>query len=144
MTCGIFPSEMADLSPCRSHLVPLIGSPALGVPLRVTEDTSIWFRTARGRVQIGKGRMYYVTEYDRLTQIGVIFLCTTSPHNTNKLVRVHGGVNSRVVRGIHEDGGPILETDPPLAYDSMFYMNISHPIRVGVVHVYSKSFKGGL
>ena len=135
---------MADPSPCRSHLVPLIGSPTLGVPLRVIEDTSIWFRTARGRVQIGKGCMCYVAEYDRVTQIGVIFLCTTSPHNTNMFVRVCGGVNSGVAGGIHEDGSPILETDPLLAYDSMFYLNISHPIRMRVVHVYSRSFRGGL
>ena len=133
---------MADLSPCRSHSVPLIGSPALGVPLRVIEDTSIWFRTARGRVHIAKGRMYYVVEYDGVTQIGVIFLCTTFPHNMKRFVC--GGVNSGIAGGILEDGGPILETDPPLAYDSMFYLNISHLIRVRVVHVYSRSFRGGL
>jgi len=95
---------MADPSPCRFHSVPLIGSLVLGVPLRVTEDTSIWFKTTRGRVQIGKGRMCYVAEYDQLTQIGVIFLCTTSPHNTNRFVRVRGGVNSGVASGIPEDG----------------------------------------
>ena len=53
-------------------------------------------------------------------------------------------MNSGVASGIPEDGGPILETDPPLAYDNMFYLNIFLPIRVRVVHVYSRSFRGRL
>ena len=137
-TCGCFPAELAAASPCGSHAVPLVGSPVVGVPLRVSEDTSIWFRTKRGRVKIAKGRMCYLAQYDEVTNIGIIFLCTTSGFsgfNVNRFVRVYGGERDEHGVPLQPPGGAMLQTDPLGAFPNTFHLNISHPIRVRVVIV---------
>ena len=97
--------------PCGSHVVPLVGSPVVGVPLRVSEDTSIWFWTKRGRMKIAKGRMCYLAQYDEVTNIGIIFLCTTSGFsgfNMNWFVRVYGGERDEHGVPLQAPGGAML------------------------------------
>lgn len=139
-TCRVFPSEMNGPSPCKSHAAPLIGSPVARVPLRVSEDTSIWFTTKTNKVKIAKGRTCYLAEFDPITQIGVVFLGTSSGFtglNANRFVPIYGGLVDEDGCPIPAISNPMLRTVPPDAFHKIFYLNISHPLRVRIVHVTS-------
>ena len=142
-TCGMFPSEMNGPSPCKSHATLLVESPPVGVPLRVFEDTSMWFTTKHNRVKIAKEKTCYLAKYDASTQVEVIFLCTASVFagvNANRFILVYGGVVDSDGRPILKPPNPMLRKVPPDAFSALFYLNISHPLRMRVVYVLSGIF----
>ena len=84
-----------------------------------------------------------MAKYDASTQVGVIFLCTASGFarvNANKFIPIYGGVVDSDGHSILQPPNPMLRTVPPDAFSAPFYLNISHPLRVRVVHVFLGSF----
>ena len=129
--CAIFPMELGDDSPCKSHSQPLVGSPTIGVPVaqRTTEDTGAFYTKANGKQVIAKSRTYYLGEYNPQTHVGVIFLGMSKKDvaHENRFLPVYGGK-------VDKHGLPIsgernfLLTDRPDAFKTNFYVNLFHPL----------------
>lgn len=123
-TCAMYPREVDEDSPCKS-MVALVDSPAHGEPIRVTEDTTMWSIPG---MKIAKPHSCYLARFDPATSIGVIFLGTSAPTHAHRFVRVHGGTDM--------DTAPtMLTTHPPAAFNEVFYLNLSHPLRVKLLFV---------
>jgi hypothetical protein len=92
-TCASFPLNINDKSPLKAQ-APLPKSLVKGVPIRVSENTSMWHIP---NVKVSRPHSCYLVSFDPLTHVGVIFLGSSSSQvHPHRFVNVHGGVGDPI------------------------------------------------